>query len=40
MKTPFDKFEDKLTFSANPDKKRLILMQTDRFKDKSSFNAS
>jgi hypothetical protein len=30
MKTPFDKFEDKITFGASPDKRRLILMQTDR----------
>ena len=30
MKTPFDKFEDKITFGASSDKRKLILMQTDR----------
>ena len=40
MKTLFDKFEDKITFGAIPDKRRLLLMQTDRINDKSAFDTS
>ena len=40
METPFDNFKDKITFGAIPDKRRLLLMQTDRIKNKSAFGTS
>jgi hypothetical protein len=40
LKTLFDKFKDKITFGAIPDKRRFLLMQTDRIKDKFAFGTS